>query len=276
MHVSSSAARVVSLYGEEPSGTFWPSTAARVQPDSVLVLMHQRGALQGLGAADAAAAAASCRAAVAVLPTGGWTPAPRASVDGWLGLLVLEGLLTRSVEINGLRAQELLGPGDILRPWDGAAADAASVATSTSWTVLDRTTVAVLDRRFCATAARWPIVLTNLLEFAMKRFDTRAVLLAAIRARRADTRLLLLFWHFADRWGRVSHDGVIVPLTLTHDRLSELVCLRRPTVTAALSRLRLAQQLRRRPDGTWLLAPESLATLSTEPGLVPMSAVLDR
>ena len=52
---------------------------------------------------------------------------------------------------------------------------------------------------------------------------------------RVDRRLLALFWHLAERWGRVTGDGVLVPLTLSHRMLSQLVGARRPTVSTALS-----------------------------------------
>jgi CRP/FNR family cyclic AMP-dependent transcriptional regulator len=68
-----------------------------------------------------------------------------------------------------------------------------------------------------------------------------------------DRRLMALFWHLAERWGRVSGDGVIVPLRLTHALLGQLVGARRPTVSTALSKLIERGELLRRPDGSWLL-----------------------
>ena len=57
------------------------------------------------------------------------------------------------------------------------------------------------------------------------------------RLTRVERRLKALFWHLAERWGRVSGDGVIVPLALTHRILGQLVGARRPTVSTALSEL---------------------------------------
>jgi DNA-binding IclR family transcriptional regulator len=56
----------------------------------------------------------------------------------------------------------------------------------------------------------------------------------------------------------VGRDGITIPLALTHACLADLVCLRRPTVTAALVRLREAGHLQRRADGSWRLAEDSL------------------
>jgi Crp-like helix-turn-helix domain len=54
---------------------------------------------------------------------------------------------------------------------------------------------------------------------------------------------MALFWHLAERWGRVSGNGVLVPLALTHRILGQLVGARRPTVSTALRELANREQL---------------------------------
>jgi hypothetical protein len=54
----------------------------------------------------------------------------------------------------------------------------------------------------------------------------------------------------------VTGEGVVVPLTLSHRLLGELVGARRPTVTTALASLDREGKLRRRSDATWLLTGE--------------------
>jgi len=74
-----------------------------------------------------------------------------------------------------------------------------------------------------------------------------------------DRRLLVLFWEAANRWGRVTPDGVRVRLPLTHQTLGHLVGSRRPSVSVALSALAARGELVR--DGNeWLLrgAPPAL------------------
>jgi hypothetical protein len=85
-----------------------------------------------------------------------------------------------------------------------------------------------------------------------------------------DRRLKALFWHLAERWGRVSGDGVIVPLALTHRILGQLVGARRPTVSTALSELAERGELVRRPDGSWLLRgdPPDAESLARKPAPV--------
>jgi hypothetical protein len=222
------------------------------------VLDHLEQALAGVRPAEAEMARNRCIAPRIVLGTGTWQPpADAEACRKWMGLLVLDGLLTRTVSVEGLRAQELLGPGDVLRPWDDDSTS-RSVEISTSWKVLERASVALLDGRFAATSARWPAVASALVGAAVRRSQNRAILLAIARARSAETRLLLLFWHLADRWGRVGPDGIHIPVQLTHARHSELVCLRRASGSAALARLRAAGRLRRTGEGTWVLNPDAV------------------
>ena len=91
---------------------------------------------------------------------------------------------------------------------------------------------------------------------AVRRSHWLALQLAIADLRRVEDRLVLFFWHFADRWGRVGPDGVTVPLPVTHEVLAQLVCAQRPTVTSALKRLSDDGTLTRRRDRTWLLSPE--------------------
>ena len=95
----------------------------------------------------------------------------------------------------------------------------------------------------------------NLLDFA-RRVHSLALHLAVCHMRRVDTRLLVILWHLADRWGRVEPDGVHVPLRLTHQSLGRLVGAQRPSVTTALKQLGETDQVMRREDGTWLLTGE--------------------
>jgi hypothetical protein len=128
------------------------------------------------------------------------------------------------------------------------------------------------DRRFAAEAARYPEVTAALFD----RLGERSVRLATTQAisqlTRVDRRLKALFWHLAERWGRVTGDGVVVPLALTHRILGQLVGARRPTVSTALSELSDRGELVRRPDGAWLLRgdPPDAQTLARRPTAAEM------
>jgi CRP/FNR family transcriptional regulator, cyclic AMP receptor protein len=175
--------------------------------------------------------------------------------DSCVGVLVLDGLLVHSVVVAHEPRSEIVGPGDLLRPWQQET-EIASVPFASDWQVVHTARLAVLDNRFLAFAARWPQLLSAIVERTVRRSHRLSLQLAITDLRRVDERLMLFFWHLADRWGRVGPDGVSVPLPVTHDVLAQLVCAQRPTVTSALTRLTDDGRIRRRTDKTWLLAPE--------------------
>jgi CRP-like cAMP-binding protein len=111
----------------------------------------------------------------------------------------------------------------------------------------------LLDEAFTRMACQWPEVLAELMDRGLRRSRSLSVQLAICQARRADVRVMALFWHLADRWGRVTPDGVLVELDLTHSLLSRLTCLRRPTVSVTLKELRETGQLIALSRSSWLL-----------------------
>jgi len=209
------------------------------------------------------------------LEAGPWSgEAEGCDPDTSLGLLVVDGLLLRTLELRRQRRSELLGPGDLIRPWQHDDEESLSVL-STHWDVLEPTRVAVLDARFLTLSCRWPSVVSALMARAVRRSRCLALQLAIADLRRVEERLMLLFWHLADRWGRVGPEGVLVPVRMTHDVLAQLVGAQRPTVTGALQALTRRGLVRRRPDRTWLLTPGSLEDLlerpAAEPALLPQA-----
>src|SRR4051794_41959587 len=60
------------------------------------------------------------------------------------GFLIFEGLLSREVEVLGRRCCELLGPGDVIRPWQWNP-DGSHVQAEIGWDVLEPARPAVLD-----------------------------------------------------------------------------------------------------------------------------------
>src|ERR1044072_3540550 len=93
------------------------------------------------------------------------------------------------------------------------------------------------EGRFAAEVTRYPEITAGLFDRLSERSLRLATTQAISQLTRVDRRLKALFWHLAERWGRVSGDGVIVPLALTHRILGQLVGARRPTVSTALSEL---------------------------------------
>jgi CRP/FNR family cyclic AMP-dependent transcriptional regulator len=202
-----------------------------------------------------------------VIEAGEWRPTPGASsqrLRGVLGLLVLDGLLVRSVRLGAVEGSELVGMGDVLRPWDDSD-QAAALAHESAWRVLQRTRVAVLDARVAAAIGRWPALGAALLERTVQRSRWLGLQLAMTQVRRADLRLRMLFWHLADRWGRTSREGVLLSLPLTHRIIAQLVCMRRPTVSTTLQALERSGEIVRRSGSSWLLTGEG-------PNLAPVRA----
>lgn len=175
------------------------------------------------------------------------------------GALVLDGLVAREVTVAGTSAAELLGAGDVILAMSSTPDE---LLTSTGrWTVLDQLTVALLEDRFQALVRHWPELGACLLERSERRAARLAVAQAISHLTRVDTRVLVMLWTLASRWGRVGTDGIVVPLRLTHRTLARLVGARRPSVTTAITELHRRSLIARRDDGSWLLhgpPPEEL------------------
>jgi hypothetical protein len=168
------------------------------------------------------------------------------------GFLIVSGLLSRDVEVIGRRCVELLGHGDVMRPWswDG---EGSHVHAEIGWTVLEPTRMAVLDQQLVVRIARWPQLGVELFNRGTRRAHALAVSLAISYHQRVDDRVMLTLWHLAERWGRVHADGIVVPLPLSHQRLADLVGAHRPSVTTALGELTRRGALSRRESGDWVL-----------------------
>src|SRR5689334_53783 len=203
------------------------------------------------------------------LPPGLWQPRRELQPEpGHLGLLVLGGLLTRDVVMGETLATELVGRGDVLRPADHDGQD-APVPFDIVWHVLEPTRIAILDRQFAKVIGHWPPALEVLMRGAVSRAQSLAITLAVSHLRRVDTRLLVIMWYLADRWGKVTPRGVSVPLKLTHQTLGRLVGAQRPSVTTALKQLAEEGRLTRERDQTWMLhgePPETLERMREERG----------
>ena len=80
-----------------------------------------------------------------------------ASLRDGLGVLVLDGLLLRRVGLDGRFGAELLGRGDLLRPWQNEET-ASSIPHTAGWRVLRRGRIALLDIDFARRIVAYPSV----------------------------------------------------------------------------------------------------------------------
>jgi CRP/FNR family transcriptional regulator, cyclic AMP receptor protein len=197
---------------------------------------------------ERSAAIEYCVADVTILGRGNWEGQQEDMTPAGIGLLVLGGLLIRRVGVHGGFGAELLGQGDLLRPWQGERTT-SSLSRTTGWRVLEPARIAVLDHRAAARFARYPQLTGRLVARALERSRNLATMMAIAHHTRIDVRLHMLFWHLADRWGRVRPDGVLVPLRLTHEMLADLVAARRPSVSTSLADLARRGLVQR--DGLW-------------------------
>ena len=166
------------------------------------------------------------------------------------GFLVIHGLVVRYVHIAGGVASDLLGPGDILSIVE---ADDALVPVRTRWTSCSHARVALIDDEVLDVLERTPAIAGRLLLRAARQVDRLAVLRGVSQLPRVEQRLLALFWLLAERWGRVTAAGVVVPIAVTHETLGRMVGARRPTVSLALKELAQDGSVERRTDGSWIL-----------------------
>jgi CRP/FNR family transcriptional regulator, cyclic AMP receptor protein len=210
-------------------------------------------------------------AAVAPLievPKGPWTPPSEPHKRGRdLGLLVLDGLLLRELELAGRSLVELRGPEDLLRPWDDAA-DVLSVNPHIGWTAREPTRLAWLDGDFASNVVKWPEIISALMARATRRARLLSFRLAILELRHVDLRVLLLLWHLADRWGQVGGDGIRLNLNLTHDLIGRMVGAHRTSVTLALRKLAEEGRIAR-TGRTWMLlgpAPQELSDTARATG----------
>jgi CRP-like cAMP-binding protein len=183
------------------------------------------------------------------LPVGEWSPSQSEPLGGHLGFLLLEGLILRRTRINGSRSGELISRGDLIRPW---IEDPVSFSTA-EWRVMEPVRLAVLDRQVGIKICSRPELSAALLDRLTLRTRSLAINAATENIRGLEDRLLVLFWHLAERWGRREKGVVVVPIRLTHETLSLLVGARRPSVTTALGALAGRGDLERRENGEWVM-----------------------
>lgn len=180
---------------------------------------------------------------------------------GALGVMLIQGVLARKVTVGERTCAELLGPGDVTQPWLQAGPD-ASICTEVNWQIVQDLQVAILDHAFAVRVARWPEISAAIARRLTLRVHWLAFHLSVCHVRRVDDRLLLVMWHFADRWGKVTPEGVEIPLPLTHQLLALVVGAHRPSVSLALGNLTDAGRIERRSRSRWLLHGSPPAELS--------------
>jgi hypothetical protein len=153
-----------------------------------------------------------------------------------VGFLLVDGMLTRDLHFAGAR-----------RPSCSALATSCARGTTTSRSTRCRSRPAgtCTPRRAWRSSTRaspsppaaGPRSPRRCTPATSRRARSLAFQRAIAQLPRVDDRMLVLLWVLAERWGRVSRDGVRVPVGLPHRMLATLVGARRPSVTTALAGL---------------------------------------
>jgi CRP/FNR family transcriptional regulator, cyclic AMP receptor protein len=219
---------------------------------------------QDLGAAldeDAYARARQrCTAQTIALAAGRrWWVDPADALEH-LGFLVLRGVLLYRLRLADRATIDLVGAGDLVRPWPPVD-EYAELFTASRWQVLESAELAVLDTRFLREAARWPELLIALTERMSWHARSLELRLAISQMPQLISRLRVMLWHLADRFGRVDRDGVLLPLHLSRQVLAELVGADRESVSRRLRELAEQDAVLPDPRG-WRLRGAPPAELS--------------
>jgi len=112
----------------------------------------------------------------------------------------------------------------------------------------------VLDEALWTRLSAWPQIFVALMDRILQRSRSASLRLAIVQLPQLSSRLSLLLWHLADRYGHVeAQDTVHLPLRLSHSVLAELVSAQRPSVSSALKRLDQDGTVVQYPDRTFLL-----------------------
>jgi CRP/FNR family cyclic AMP-dependent transcriptional regulator len=216
------------------------------------VLREDEDLAAAIPLADRDRAIEECIAAAVLLRQGRWGAHQTDIVPGGIGLLVLDGMLIRNVRVTRGSGAELLGEGDLLRPWQGEQVT-TPLPHATGWQVLRPARLAVLDSGVARRFARYPELTGRLVERALERSRNLAINMAIVQQPRVHIRVHMLLWHLANRWGYAAAEGIVLPLHLTHEVLADLVAARRPTVSTALAHLGKSELVRPGRDA-WLLS----------------------
>ena len=252
-----------------PGGLPSAGTTPRVGPTVAPLLTLDPDLADHLSEARRAAAERELLVRIAHIPVGPWEP-ERYLRPGPanLGLLLVHGLAARELRVEHTTSAELLAPGDLVKAAAGSD-QPQTLCTPVRWTALAPTRAAVLDAGVLALLLnRFPEVLLALIQRLERRAQHLALTQAISQMTGVDRRLEAFFWYIADRWGRVTPDGVLVPLQLSHRLLASLVGARRPTVSTALAALDARGCLRRRTSG-WLLTGPAPAGTATDQAFMP-------
>jgi CRP/FNR family transcriptional regulator, cyclic AMP receptor protein len=152
--------------------------------------------------------------------------------------VVRSGRLALAFEPTALRARDrtigVLEEGDVLvRP----TASWAAVGPGLRCRAIAPSVILLVEREQLDAWMRVPELAANLVRVLSGQVADRELAVAVALEPRVERRLLLKLRQLAERWGRVTPEGVRLDLRLTHQELADMVGAVRESVTLALGRL---------------------------------------
>ncbi len=137
----------------------------------------------------------------------------------------------------------MLERGDVVvRPLDGVISSGPRVRCF----AIEESLLHLVDRERMEAWLRDPALAANLVRVLSDQIADRELAVAIALEPRVERRVLLKLRQLADRWGRVTPDGIRLDLRLTHQELANMVGAVRESVTIALGRLADAGEIEMR------------------------------
>ncbi len=102
---------------------------------------------------------------------------------------------------------------------------------------IEESLIHLVDRERMEAWLRDPALAANLVRVLSAQIAERELAVAIALEPRVERRLLLKLRQLAERWGRVTPEGIRLDLRLTHQELANMVGAVRESVTLALGRL---------------------------------------
>lgn len=156
----------------------------------------------------------------------------------------------------------MLEEGDVLvRPTDGW----ASVGPQVRCFAIEDSVLHLVDRERMEAWMHDPALAANVVRVLSAQIADRELAVAIALEPRVERRLLLKLRQLAERWGRVTPDGIRLDLRLTHQELANMVGAVRESVTIALGRLASSGEIEVR-NRTLLIRPPVEAPEQEPPG----------
>jgi CRP-like cAMP-binding protein len=251
---------VSSIGASETRGTRRGATAARevrTLPLGQVPLFEEdtglRCLLTNLAPADVRTAT-QIRAPAWELCRGPWDPQLYPPLyESGADLLLLDGVVLSRVKVGPRCSAEVLGSGDLFRVEGLDTHGYATVPSERRFRVLLPARLALLEPELVARVAAVPGAASELQHRWAERVRSLALRLAIAQVPNLTTRVHLVLWNLADRWGRRCSDGAVIPFRLTQQVIAECASAQRPSVSVALRELHESGVIERNGEGHWVL-----------------------